>query len=228
MRYAGIDKCDICNGNDVGVSVFVQGCHFCCKGCFNKETWDFNGGKEWNEEIEKQFIELISKPYIKRVSILGGEPLADENLELTFNIIALIYGVCEQYNREIMVWIYTGYTFEKIYDIQNIDNNSAIYTFEKIYDIQNIDNNSAINPIIKWMSGKTQLSLDESLSKSAQQWMRNTILKYCDYLVDGRFEIDKQDLTYSKVKFAGSTNQRIIDVQKTLEKGEIVLYEQNS
>ena len=210
MRYAGIDKCDICNGNDVGVSIFVQGCHFHCKGCFNKETWDFNGGKEWNEEIEKQFIELISKPYIKRVSILGGEPLADENLELTFNIIALIYGVCEQYNREIMVWIYTGYTFEKIYDIQNIDNNSAI------------------NPIIEWMSGKTQLSLDKSLSKSAQQWMRNTILEYCDYLVDGRFEIDKQDLTYSKVKFAGSTNQRIIDIQKTLEKGEIVLYEQNS
>lgn len=210
MRYAGIDKCDICNGNDVGVSIFVQGCHFHCKGCFNKETWDFNGGKEWNEEIEKRFIELISKPYIKRVSILGGEPLADENLELTFNIIALIYGVCEQYNREIMVWIYTGYTFEKIYNIQNIDNNSAI------------------NPIIEWMSGKTQLSLDESLSKSAQQWMRNTILEYCDYLVDGRFEIDKQDLTYSKVKFAGSTNQRIIDIQKTLEKGEIVLYEQNS
>lgn len=210
MRYAGIDKCDICNGNDVGVSIFVQGCHFHCKGCFNKETWDFNGGKEWNEEIEKQFIELISKPYIKRVSILGGEPLADENLELTFNIIALIYGVCEQYNREIMVWIYTGYTFEKIYNIQNIDNNSAI------------------NPIIEWMSGKTQLSLDKSLSKSAQQWMRNTILEYCDYLVDGRFEIDKQDLTYSKVKFAGSTNQRIIDVQKTLKKGEIVLYEQNS
>lgn len=210
MRYAGIDKCDICNGNDVGVSVFVQGCHFCCNGCFNKETWDFNGGKEWNEEIEKRFIELISKPYIKRVSILGGEPLADENLELTFNIIALIYGVCEQYNREIMVWIYTGYTFEKIYNIQNIDNNSAI------------------NPIIEWMSGKTQLSLDKSLSKSAQQWMRNTILEYCDYLVDGRFEIDKQDLTYSKVKFAGSTNQRIIDIQKTLEKGEIVLYEQNS
>ena len=210
MRYAGIDKCDICNGNDIGVSVFVQGCHFCCKGCFNKETWDFNGGKEWNEEIEKQFIELISKPYIKRVSILGGEPLADENLELTFNIIALIYGVCEQYNREIMIWIYTGYTFEKIYNIQNIDDNSAI------------------NPIIDWMSGKTQLSLDESINKSAQRWMRNTILKHCDYLVDGQFEIDKQDLTYSKVKFAGSTNQRIIDLQKTLEKGEIVLYEQNS
>ena len=42
------------------------------------------------KEIEEQFINLISKPYIKRVSILGGEPLADENLELTQMLISLI------------------------------------------------------------------------------------------------------------------------------------------
>jgi anaerobic ribonucleoside-triphosphate reductase activating protein len=210
MRYAGIDKCDICNGNDVGVSIFVQGCHFHCKGCFNKETWDFNGGKEWNEEIEKRFIELISKPYIKRVSILGGEPLADENLELTLHIMTLISKICEQYDREIMIWIYTGYVFENIYDIKNIHNNFPL------------------NPVLDWMSNKTSATFDESVSKFICKATRNKILQYCDYLVDGQFEIDKQDLTYSKVKFAGSTNQRIIDIQKTLEKGEIVLYEQNS
>lgn len=210
MRYAGIDKCDICNGNDVGVSVFVQGCHFCCKGCFNKETWDFNGGKEWNEEIEKQFIELISKPYIKRVSILGGEPLAGENLKLTLHIITLIGKICEQHNREIMVWIYTGYIFENLCDLKNTQNNFSL------------------NPILNWISVQISKTFDESANETIQKWRRNEILQYCDYLVDGRFEIDKQDLTYSKVKFAGSTNQRIIDVQKTLKKGEIVLYEQNS
>ena len=46
-----------------------------------------------------------------------------------------------------------------------------------------------------------------------------------DYLVDGKFEIDKQDLTYSKVKFAGSTNQRIIDIQKSIEAEHIVLWD---
>jgi anaerobic ribonucleoside-triphosphate reductase activating protein len=50
----------------------VQGCPFRCYNCFNPETWDFNGGKEWNEEIENKFMELAKRPYIKRISILGG------------------------------------------------------------------------------------------------------------------------------------------------------------
>ena len=77
MRYARINSLDVTNGEDVGVSVFVQGCSFHCPGCFNKEAWDFNGGKEWTEEVENKFIELLSRPYIKRLAILGGEPLAE-------------------------------------------------------------------------------------------------------------------------------------------------------
>ena len=210
MRYAKIHSLDISNGEGVGVAIFVQGCHFHCLGCFNPETWDFNGGKEWNDKIEQKFISLISKPYIKRVSILGGEPLADENVEFTLHIMSLVGEICEQYNREIMVWIYTGYTFEDVCDLKNKQNNDPL------------------NLVLDWVDGKTSETFDEVTTKAADKVLRNEILKYCDYLVDGRFEIDKQDLTYSKVKFAGSTNQRIIDIQKTLEKGEIVLYEQNS
>lgn len=207
MRYAKINSLDISNGEGVGVAIFVQGCHFRCKGCFNPETWDFDGGKEWNKETEQRFISLISRPYIKRVSILGGEPLADENVDLTFHIMTLIGEVCEQYNREIMVWIYTGYLFEDICDLYNKENNDPL------------------NPVLDCLGGKTSISLDESIHQTYCKMIRNDILQYCDYLVDGRFEIDKQDLTYSKVKFAGSTNQRIIDVKQTIEKGEIVLYE---
>jgi len=53
-------------------------------------------------------------------------------------------------------------------------------------------------------------------------------MRGCNYFVDGQFDIDKQDLTYSKVKFAGSTNQRIIDVQKTIQEKQIVLWEESS
>ncbi len=193
MRYAGIDKCDICNGNDVGVSVFVQGCHFCCDGCFNRETWDFNGGKEWDKTIEKQFINLVSKPYIKRVSILGGEPLADENLDLTIRIINIV----RKYKSDIPVWIYTGYTFEKIKKDFQYEVNTYLHE-----DISGV-------------------SLLERI-----RIKRFHVILMCQYLVDGQFEIDKQDLTYSKVKYAGSTNQRIIDVAATMNnEGEIVLYE---
>ena len=96
MRYAQIRELDISNGEGIGVALFVQGCpspH--CKNCFNPETWDFNGGKEWTPEVKEKFLELIDRPYIKRVSILGGEPLADENLD---NVIDWVTEINKRYN----------------------------------------------------------------------------------------------------------------------------------
>lgn len=110
MRYAQITPFEVCNGKGAGVSLFVQGCHFQCKGCFNQEAWDFCGGKEWTKEVENKFFELIERPYIKRVSILGGEPLADENAETVLNLIRKI----KHKFPEKDVWVYTGYTFEEI------------------------------------------------------------------------------------------------------------------
>lgn len=56
MRYAQIRSMDISNGEGVGVSLFVQGCPFHCKNCFNSETWDFSGGKEWTEKTKNKFM----------------------------------------------------------------------------------------------------------------------------------------------------------------------------
>ena len=43
MRFASMRALDISNGENVGVSLFVQGCDRHCFNCFNPETWDFNG-----------------------------------------------------------------------------------------------------------------------------------------------------------------------------------------
>lgn len=110
MRYASIRSLDITNGDGVGVSIFTQGCPFHCYNCFNPNTWDFNGGKEWTEEIENSFLKLVSKPYITRVSILGGEPLAKENVS---SVLDLIKKIKNKYP-EKSIWLYTGYTFEMI------------------------------------------------------------------------------------------------------------------
>lgn len=50
------------------------------------------------------------------------------------------------------------------------------------------------------------------------------IMKYTDVLVDGKFEEDLKDVNYP---WAGSTNQRVIDVQKSLQQGEVILHESN-
>lgn len=52
MRFASMRNLDISNGEGVGVSLFVQGCDRHCFNCFNPDTWDFNGGKEWTEETK--------------------------------------------------------------------------------------------------------------------------------------------------------------------------------
>lgn len=115
MRYASMRSMDISNGEGVGVSLFVQGCHFHCKNCFNQDTWDFSGGKEWNREIEDEFMKLVSRPYIKRVSLLGGEPLADENVLDIMRLINRIKTECP----DKKIWCYTGYTWEQIFPIVN-------------------------------------------------------------------------------------------------------------
>jgi len=49
------------------------------------------------------------------------------------------------------------------------------------------------------------------------------LLSYIDVLIDGPFIEERKNL---KIRFRGSDNQRIIDVKKTMEAGEIVLWEE--
>jgi anaerobic ribonucleoside-triphosphate reductase activating protein len=51
-----------------------------------------------------------------------------------------------------------------------------------------------------------------------------TLFNYIDVLVDGPFILEQRSL---ECKWRGSTNQRLIDVQKTLQQGEIVLYDKD-
>jgi len=110
MRYASIRKMDITNGEGIGISLFVQGCPFRCYNCFNSETWDFEDGKVWTASIQEEFLKLADKPYITRLSVLGGEPLAKRNIWQVADI------VCEFKKRypEKKVWVYTGLVWTEI------------------------------------------------------------------------------------------------------------------
>ena len=164
MKYAKIRKFDTANGPGVRTTLFVSGCKFNCKGCFNVEAQDFNYGNEFTKEVEDEFIGYIKNPNVVGVNLLGGEIMQQD----TNTILNLVRRIKKETGKNI--WCWTGYKYE---DLIKID-------------------------------GKLE------------------VLQYIDVLIDGRFEIAKKDLM---LKYRGSSNQRVIDVQQTLQLNKVIIKE---
>jgi len=162
MRYNKIRKMDISNGPGVRVSIFFQGCMFHCKNCFNPETWSFDAGEEFTDEVIDKIIKLCEPDHITGLSMLGGEPMHPNNIEGTTKLAKRFKEVYP--NKSL--WSWSGFLFDK--DLKDKE-----------------------------------------------------VLKYLDVIVDGQF---KDELRNPNLKWRGSSNQRVIDVQKSLKKGEIVLF----
>jgi anaerobic ribonucleoside-triphosphate reductase activating protein len=86
MRYNKIRKMDIADGPGVRVSIFLQGCTFNCKNCFNPETHDFTGGQEFTEDTINRVLDLADNEMIEGLSILGGEPMHPKNIDGTLEL----------------------------------------------------------------------------------------------------------------------------------------------
>ena len=171
MNYGEIKKTDIANGEGVRVSLFVSGCTHHCKGCFNAETWDFNFGREFTDEVFSEVIDALRPDYIMGLSLLGGEPFEPQNQRVLVGLLREVKSLFPKKD----VWCYTGYLLDK-----------------------------------------------ELLNDSrARCEVTDEMLSMIDVLVDGEFKQEQKDIS---LKFRGSSNQRIIDVKKSLQSGEIVLY----
>ena len=109
MNYATIKSYDVANGPGVRVSLFVSGCTHHCKGCFNAETWDFNFGKPFTQEMEDQIITYLEPWYIRGFSLLGGEPFEIANQAA---LLPLMRRIRREFP-EKTVWCYTGYDYEQ-------------------------------------------------------------------------------------------------------------------
>ena len=164
MRWAKIRTEDIANGPGFRVSIYVQGCNNHCPGCFNPETWDFQGGREFNNAVKNKFLELGNNKKIVGFSILGGEPLQQGQ-----DMLNLVKEIKERYPDKT-IWMWTGCVYEEL-------------TPEQL-----------------------------------------EIVKYVDVLIDGRFDAKLKSL---RSRYKGSSNQRVIDIAKTLKEGKCVLHELN-
>lgn len=163
MRYNKIRKMDISNGPGVRVSIFMQGCSFNCKNCFNKDTHDFNGGKEFNDETIDRVLQLCDNENIEGLSILGGEPMHPSNIEGTTKLAKAFKEKFPNKN----VWAWSGFSYDN--DLKDKE-----------------------------------------------------VVKYLDVLVDGKYD---DELNNPTLKWKGSENQRVINVQESLKDSKIVLFD---
>lgn len=137
MNYAQIRSCDISNGPGIGASIFVCGCPIRCKGCHNDSIWDFNSGTKWTSKEGGNLIsEVISPDYITRFSVLGGEPLAPQNIEA----VSAIVSAARFEKPSIKIWLWTGYTWEELMKKYNT-NNDINFPFEQYQAFWKIYNN---------------------------------------------------------------------------------------
>ena len=157
MRYNLIREMDIANGPGIRVSIFMQGCEFNCKNCFNPETHDFNGGKEFTEQTIQNVLNASSKDYIVGLSILGGEPMHPKNIEAT-EMMAKAFK--EKYPNK-NVWVWSGFKFEDYLKEKN-----ALKYIDVIVDGQFID--ELRNPNLKWKGSSNQrvINVKESIKQN--------------------------------------------------------------
>jgi anaerobic ribonucleoside-triphosphate reductase activating protein len=148
MRYNKIRKMDIADGPGVRVSIFLQGCTFNCKNCFNPETHDFKGGQEFTDETIEEVLNLCDKEFITGLSILGGEPMHPLNIKGT---IKLAKAFKERYPDKT-IWSWSGFL------IDNIVDKEILNYLDVLVDGQYVD--ELHNPTLKWCGSENQRVID--------------------------------------------------------------------
>ena len=157
MRYNLIRKMDISNGPGVRVSIFMQGCAFHCKNCFNPETWNFDGGQEFNETTINEVLNLCEENHIKGLSILGGEPMHPNNIEGTTKLAKAFKDKYPNKN----LWVWSGFRFDN-----ELKDKEVLNYIDVLVDGQYVDELHDFT--LKWRGSSNQRVIDvkQSLEQS--------------------------------------------------------------
>lgn len=155
MRYNKVRKMDISNGPGVRVSIFMQGCAFKCKNCFNPETHDFKCGKEFSDETINRVLELCNNDNVEGLSILGGEPMHPINIDGTTRLAKAFK---EKFPNKT-IWAWSGFKFDT-----DLKGKEVLNYLDVLVDGQYVD--ELRNPKLKWRGSENQRVIDVKKSLS--------------------------------------------------------------
>ena len=206
MNYHNITYPDMNNGDGLRVVLWLSGCSHHCYNCQNPQTWDANSGIPFDESAKKELFRELDKDYISGLTLTGGDPLFESNLDGVLDLVT---------------------EFNKRYNFQKVD--SANPCKMGVSEVENPDKIrlSFPNKTIWIYTGYTWENImkyeygAKYINNFNTDALRQCIVSKCDVLVDGRY-IDSQ--RNPSKKWAGSDNQRVIDIRKSLEQNKIVLH----
>lgn len=110
MRIAGVNPCSLVNGDGIRYTIFTQGCFHQCKGCQNPDTWNPKGGYDITiEELATDILKRCERNLIDGITLSGGDPYYQQTE--CRQLLKLL-------PKDLNVWIYTGFKYEKIKDLE--------------------------------------------------------------------------------------------------------------
>lgn len=97
------------DGEGVRCSLYVSGCLFQCKGCYNRAAQSFSYGKPYSEELENQLFADLKQDYVQGLTLLGGEPFLHTPI-----LLPLVERFRDLFGNRKDIWSWTGYTWEEM------------------------------------------------------------------------------------------------------------------
>lgn len=116
MKYLKITSPDIENGPGCRVTLWIPGCTHKCPGCHNAWTADYNQGHEFTQDTYEELCSILDKPYIKGLTISGGDPM-DQDDQTLIDLMQLCFDISLDYPTKD-IWLYTGYYKDDLKDKQ--------------------------------------------------------------------------------------------------------------
>lgn len=167
------------NGDGLRVVLWLSGCSHNCYKCQNPQTHDPNSGILFDEKAEEELFRELSKDYISGLTLTGGDPLHENNLDGVLNLINKIRLLLP----EKTIWLYTGYRFDDeecwvkpkndIGNLFRFMRQEIIKNVNIVVDGRYIDSQRDIS--LCWRGSKNQRVID--VKESLKQ---NKIILYCD------------------------------------------------
>ncbi|MBS5116053.1 MAG: anaerobic ribonucleoside-triphosphate reductase activating protein [Erysipelotrichaceae bacterium] len=148
MKYHNITKDDMLNGDGLRVVLWVSGCEHGCNQCHNQFTWNPNDGLDFDEHAKKEIFDLLDKDYISGITFSGGDPLYPSNREEIGKLINEI----KQTHPHKTIWLYTGYDYEQISDLDFIKNIDVLVDGKFIIQL--------FDPQLHWKGSANQRVID--------------------------------------------------------------------